>query len=504
MNDASSKTKGPSRRQLLRGGAGLLGATGLAGAGLGLRSRRILAADEAAQESDPASRKLLFVVCAAGGASIIDSFLPVVTDEVGDDELASSLNAYPDYLVEQPEGSNLRCVGPLGSYFVYANSYPLPTFLSRHHEDMVVMTQEVTSVNHAVAQKRAMTGAGINRGRTIAEAAAAVHGIGLPLPNVNMGVGGYVEPGDDRTLPSFARGEIVADPLMFALSTSGHRGLIDAPSSSRVAQVREARDRLDQVSPFAQTFRNAPLRADYLATRSDLSPRLEELDLITKLMFLGQDQLPAAYGLEPSPLADLLPQAFLHLENDKWEQQAALAFLLSYFGLSASTTICLRDEPAFHGEDVVGTPLSFDYSHTDHRIAQNVMWGRTALVLDGLISMLKYFDYMGDPALGKMWDRSLIYVATEFGRDKVRPTGSSGWGTAHHLNNGSLLISPMLKGNRVFGGIDPTTLLTYGCDGRTGEAEPGTVNREEDVYSLVAQTLGVEFETRRDMSGLIA
>ncbi len=504
MNDASRKHKGPSRRRLLTGGAGLLGAAGLAGAGLGLRARRPHAATNEPEAADPAQRKLLFVVCAAGGASIIDSFLPVLADEVGDDELASTLNAYPDYLVEQPEGSNLRCVGPLGNYFVYANSYALPTFLARHYQDMAVVTQEVTSVNHAVAQKRAMTGAGINGGRTIAEAVAAVHGVGLPLPNVNMGVGGYVEPGVDPTLPNFARGEIVADPLMFALSTSGSRGLPGAPAADRIAQARQARDRLDQVSPFAQTFRNAPLRSDYLTTRSDLSPRLEELDLITKLMFLSQDQLPAQYGLESSPLANLLPDAFWHLDSDKWEQQAALAFLLSYFGLSAATTICLTPEPAFHGDDVVGTPLAFDYSHTDHRIAQNVMWGRTALVLDGLISMLKYFDYMGDPSLGKMWDRSLIYVATEFGRDKRRPSGSSGWGTAHHLNNGALLISPLIKGNRVFGGIDPQTLLTYGFDGRTGEPDPGSVRREEDIYSLVAQAMGVEFDTRRDMSGLIA
>jgi len=54
--------------------------------------------------------------------------------------------------------------------------------------------------------------------------------------------------------------------------------------------------------------------------------------------------------------------------------------------------------------------------------------------------MLKKHDYMGDPELGKMWDRSLIYVATEFGRGKTRRKDAETSGTSHHLNNGSVLI----------------------------------------------------------------
>ena len=491
-----------SRRAMLGGGAaaGLAGLAGFAGLG----GRRLRAADMDAPDAlPPEQRKLLFVVSAIGGASIIDSFLPVTTDEVGDTDLSSRLDAYPDYLVEQPEGSNIRCVAPIGSYFVYSNSYALPTFLERHYQDMVVMTHEGTSVNHSVAQKRALTGAGVNKGRTIGEAVAEVQGRGLALPNVNMAIGGYVEPGDDPSVPSFARAEIVADPVMLALSSHGSRGVLGAPTDGRMAQVRGVRDRLDQVSPFGQTFRESSQLQRYLAARGNAAPKLEELDLITKLMVLPQDQLPPEYGLSSSPLAADLPLAFNFLATDKWEQKAAVAFLLAYYGLSATSTFSLSYEPAFHDADVVGTPLAFDYSHTDHRIAQNVMWGRTARVIDGLISLLKFYDYMGDPALGKMWDRSLIYVATDFGREKVRPSGSSGWGTAHHLNNGSLLISPMLKGNRVYGGVDPTTLLTYGFDPRTGDPEPGRLQREGDVYSLVAQTMGVEFDERRDMSGLI-
>jgi len=44
-----------------------------------------------------------------------------------------------------------------------------------------------------------------------------------------------------------------------------------------------------------------------------------------------------------------------------------------------------------------------------------------------------------------LWDRSLIYVATDCGREKARPSGASSWGTGHHLNNGSVLISPLLR-----------------------------------------------------------
>jgi hypothetical protein len=486
-----------SRRALLRGGAAAAGAGALAAAVGRPRAAGPTSAEEVAD------RKLLFVVCASGGGSIIDSFLPVAMSEVGDDAIAQTINAYPDDLIVQPSGSNLRAVAPIGQYFVFANSYPLPDFLAKHHRDMAVVAHECTSVNHGIAQKRALTGAGVHGGRTITEAVAERHGAGLPLPNVNMATGGYVEPGDDPTLPAYARAEIVADPLTFALSTHGSRGLEGAPSDAALARARGLRDRLDDASPFGQTFRDAPLRRDYLTTRRDLSPALEELDLISKLMLLPADRLPAQYGLAASPLQSMLPETFGHLYEDKWEQQAALAYLLTYFGLSATATIALDFAPEFHGEDVVATPLAFDYSHSDHRIAQNVMWGRLMLVVDGLISLLQQSDYLGDPSLGKMWDRSMIYVATDFGRDKRRPAGADAWGTAHHLNNGSLFISPLLRGNAVYGGVDPKTLLTHGFDGASGAADPNDIKREGDVYSLIAQTFGVEFAGRKEMGGLL-
>ena len=62
-----------------------LAATAASAAALGLGGSR----RARASAGDPAERKLLFVVCAAGGANIIDGFLPVVDQEVGDASLAA-------------------------------------------------------------------------------------------------------------------------------------------------------------------------------------------------------------------------------------------------------------------------------------------------------------------------------------------------------------------------------------------------------------------------------
>jgi hypothetical protein len=102
-----------------------------------------------------------------------------------------------------------------------------------------------------------------------------------------------------------------------------------------------------------------------------------------------------------------------------------------------------------------------------------------------------------------LWDRSLIYVATDFGREKIRPANASAFGTGHHLNNGVVMVSPLLRGNRVYGGIDPTTLLTHGFDPTTGDAAPGTVMREGDVYAVVAGALGVDYPGRRSFPSMI-
>lgn len=493
-----------SRRRMLGGllGAGALGAGALASLGLRPGIARSGQTPRAADDPGIADRKLLFVVCATGGGNIVDSFLPVLDSEVTTGD-PSMLDVYPESLIVQPPSSNIRCVGNLANYSYFTSNFSMQTLLANHYADMVVLGHECTSVNHTVAQKRALTGAGVNFGRTIMEAQAERHGSGMLLPNTNMANGGYIAPGDDPELPRWARAELIADPLMFAAATHGRRGVSGAPDSAAIDRARQVRTQLEQRSPFGQTFAESPLRKQYLEQRETSQPAIEAADLITKLMLIPQANLPAKYGLEASPLVDPIHEAFPLIYSDAWEARASLAFALAYFGVSCSISVGLDFDPVAVGNTLISTPLAFDYSHNDHRVAQNLMWGRTSRLIDGLITLLKTFDYQGDPALGKMWDRSLIYVATDFGREKVRPAGASSWSTGHHLNNGALLISPLLKGNAVYGGVDPNTLLTYGFDRATGAPDPGMIMREGDVYSAVASALDIEFAGRTDMSALV-
>jgi uncharacterized protein (DUF1501 family) len=95
------------------------------------------------------------------------------------------------------------------------------------------------------------------------------------------------------------------------------------------------------------------------------------------------------------------------------------------------------------------------------------MWARILSTIDKLATLLKSEPF--DTATGEtLWDRTMIYVATDFGRTRTRPDNATVFGSGHDLNNGFLLVSPMVKGNTVLGGIDPLTTLTYGFDARTG------------------------------------
>lgn len=490
-----------SRRELLLGLSGALGVTAL-GSSLGR------AADQRAGTTGDADRKLLFVLCATGGASIVDSFMPVTRSEVDDDALADTLNVYPDEQIVTPAGSNIRCPGYVESVGllagIYESGFYLDTFLAKHHPWMTVLSQQCSSVNHNVGQQRAVTGAGINGGRTLMEAMAIRHGEQLVIPNVNMANDGYIQPGADPSIPSFARAEIVASPLGFAAAMDGMKGVLGVPSRSLVEHARGVRDELDDASVFGRTFASAARRERFLANRREVQPRLEQAGLIDKLTLLPPELLDPKYGVTSSPLLPTLAARFPKLQVDPWESQAALSVLLAYYGLSCATTIGIRHEPTFGNQKLITTPIAFDFSHTDHRIAQYLMWGHVLKVIDALVDLLKELDYLGDPALGKMWDRSLIYVATDFGRDKTRPAGAESWGTGHALNNGTLMVSPLLKGNRIFGGLDPKRCETYGFDGATGTADPGILCDEGDIYSVVAQALDIEFPERRDMSAVLA
>jgi hypothetical protein len=275
-----------------------------------------------------------------------------------------------------------------------------------------------------------------------------------------------------------------------------------------VQRARGVRKALEQASPFSSRYAGNAMLQRFLDLRDRLSGDLMTADLITKLMMVPDAANPKvsggaplqSLGLSSSPYAEKVWAAFPDVMTDSLQAQGALAFLLARTGVSSVVTLGPGAMPTFAKDgSILGTPISFDYSHVDHRLSQSIMWSRVALQLDGLISLLKS-EPLGQ---GSMWDRSFIYVATDFGRGRERPAGSDSWGSAHELNNANLFISPMLKGNRLFGGVDTSTLKFYGFDRRTGEPAPNTVMREGDLYSLVAHALDVEFTGRSDMRALL-
>jgi hypothetical protein len=479
-----------SRRQLL--------ASAAAAAALGA-ARPAPHAPVAAAAAAP----FLFIVTATGGASIIDSFLPVLETEVSDPARAAALTVYKEAMVAQPEGSNLRCVRNLSASFgqsPFRSDFELEQFVARHHDDMLVMAVENTSVNHHVAQKRAVTGEGINADVTLAEAVAMAHGDGLPLPNASMSNGGFVERGGGD-LPAWARTSLITDPRLFALGTHGRLGVRGAPDDASLGRARAARDRLESLSPFARESKGSRLRASLLDLRRDGLAKIEGADLVRKLLLLeSSPSYPLEeYGLGPSPDLEAIRARLPGFASDALQAQAALAFLLARHSVARAIIWGPTYIPSVReGGEAEGTPLAFDYSHAGHVIGQNVNWCRLMKSVDGLIGLLSEQPYGG----GSMWDHSLIYVATDFGRTKQRPSGGDGvnFPTGHDLNNGVLLISPKLKGNRVAGGVDPETCLTYGFDPKTGEPDRSRTASTADVYSLICQALGVEFAGRRDLS----
>lgn len=463
----------------------------------------------------PMADRLLFVITATGGANIVDSFMAVKASEAG--TAAPGLIAYPDAFVTEDAATGLRALDLPDDHRAYfegvtGNPFQQSMFLARHARHMAVLTQEGTSVNHLVAQKRALTGAGIFAGRTLGEMAAERYGQNLLLPQVNMASSGYLEPGSDPLLPAYARQEPVADARFFALGSDGMRGMAGAPAAAPnqaprleelgrtralMARARAIRDQLDDASLFGQTFQCSTSRRRFLERRRDTNVRMEEQDLISKLFLLGGLEpfiSPADFGLEASPEATAVRNAIspgLDVFNDRFLAQATLAFLLARHGISAAVTF----GPPFAADGqtlAVNPPLSFDFSHFNHVATQAAMWSRILDVADKLIALLQQ-----TPAgTGTMWDRSVIHIATDFGRDKERGMAGQdlreGLSTGHHLNNGSVILSPLIRPG-LYGGVDPATLLTHGFLPATGQAAPHTVMREGHTFSAVAQALGITF-----------
>jgi hypothetical protein len=478
-----------NRRQILKA----LSLTA-AGGGAGLAS--VLAAKRGFAQTEK-KPKFLIVIAGAGGCSLIDSFLAIRQSEAG--AAAPTLNCFPDGEVKTIEGTELRAVD-LSRNAVGAIPIPFTAnqsdFVRKHMNDIMVVTQTGTSVNHTVAQKRALTGNEAWMGRTLQEAVALEYGAAFSMPNVNMAADGYVQHGTDRALPGYCYNEPVANPALWPLSLDGHKGIKNLPTNARIELARRMRDgKLDPESRFLRTFKRSERLDLWMRQRSDQS-KLEGLDLITKLN-IYPNRPPAIpleeYGLSESPDGEALRATFPNFENDPLEAQAALAFLLIKNRISVTVTI----SPSFNvllelerfPPRVINPPLAFDFSHNAHRGAQAVMWNRIQSIADRLITLLKSVEFEAGQSF---WDRSMIFFATDFGRSKKRPANADDFGTSHDLNNGFAIISPFANGNKVLGGVDKTTGMTYGFDPETGAPTPGRTMEEKEIYSGILHALEID------------
>ncbi|MBK7863569.1 MAG: DUF1501 domain-containing protein [Archangiaceae bacterium] len=452
---------------------------------------RAFGVDRKALDSQP---RFLIVIGASGGASIVDSFLAVRQSECAN---AATLNTFPNADVVDVAGSPFRAAKVTNADLVAGikTTSDQSPFVTKHHNDMLVATCTGTSVNHVIAQKRSLTGNGAWKGRTLQECMALQYGAAFPIPNVNMGIAGYLERGSDDELPSYCYSENVSQPALWPLGLSGTKGIKNAPDPALVELARKVRDeKLDPQSVFAQTFAKSPRLKRWYEQRGPSMHQLEAADLITRLNILPDNQaIPLTeYGLGNSPETARMQALFPNFFTDPFEGQAALAFLLLKYRVSVSVTIGPSFNVVIAGTSLGNPPLAFDFSHNQHRATQGFMWSKVLSVADRLIDLLKGEPLDATSGLS-LWDRTMIYVATDFGRTRTRVGGAAAFGTGHDLNNGFLMLSPMLKGNTLLGGVDKNTTYTYGFDPETGAADPGkTQSNERDLYAGMLHTLGVD------------
>ncbi|MCG8423390.1 MAG: hypothetical protein MJE77_36280 [Proteobacteria bacterium] len=487
--DSDSTTRRLSRRGFIKG---IVAAATAGGVAAGIPT--LLRDPRRARAGGDPDRKPTFLVVFAtpGGASIIDAMLAIRHSESANFE---RLNCFPDEEVISVPDSPFRAVD-LQRDSIGPIPFPLVTkqseFVARHKRDMMVVTATTTSLTHSIAQKRSLTGNNAWNGRTLQEAVAIEYGADYPIANTNMGYDGYIESGDDPTVPAWARNEPISQATLWPLGLHSSRGLKDLPDPELIDLARSLRNgKLDPESTFYRTFELSERLQRWRSQRGASQRRIEANDLVSKLNAIpdSPDFPLAEFGFAASPDAARMQQIFPDLLADPLEAQAALAFLLLKYRVSVTVTI----SPTFAsvilpGRQLRTTPLAFDYSHTAHRAAQAAMWKRTMGMADRLIDLLKSEEFEQGQSL---WDRTVLYFATDFGRQKQRINAADSFSTSHDVNNGFLVMSPLVNGNRVLGGVDPNTGLTYGFDLKTGQPDVHRTTQEAEVYAGLLQVLGV-------------
>jgi hypothetical protein len=442
----------------------------------------------------PEDRRFLVVLGCLGGASILDSFLAIRASESRN---AATLNTFPDAVVQGFDGSPLRAVDlkrdSVGA-IPFAFESRQSEFVRSHKDDMMVVTVEGTSVNHAVAQKRSVTGNNAWNGRTLQECVAEYYGADLPLANVNMSIGGLAERGSDVSLPAAAYHEQVAQPRLLFVGMDGVRGIKDAPDRALVDAARRLRNEtLDPQSTFYRTFAKSARLKRWMQHRSETQPALEARDLITKLNPLADTpQVPlAAYGLASSPDGEKVREQFPDMLADPLQAKAALTFLLIKYQVSVTVTL----SPTFDAvlpspSDLRNPPIAFDFSHQANRSTQAFMWRRALDISDRLIRLLQSEPFLETGQ--SLWDRTMIYCATDFGRSVSRPANADEFGTGHHLENGVLVLSPFVRGNSVLGGVHADTAEIHGFDLQTGRPDSDRKTSEAELFSGLLGALKVD------------
>jgi hypothetical protein len=194
-----------------------------------------------------------------------------------------------------------------------------------------------------------------------------------------------------------------------------------------------------------------------------------------------------------SPDGRRIRERFPRFMTDALQAKAALAFLLIKHRVSVTVTLSPTFATSVDQENnlLSNAPLAFDFSHNVHRATQGLMWSHVLDVVDGLATLLAAEEF--DPRTGEsFWDRTMIYVATEFGREKRRVNAAEEFSSGHDLFNGVLVVSPLANGNRVLGGVDPATGITHGFDVETGEARPMAQTSEREVFAGLLHALRVD------------